>query len=161
MSTPRAVATSYRRPTRPPAEPALEPDDQLDPETIREAERFLRARLAELHASVRSSVDEQRTTEAVRAPDMTAAASATLLGEIQVALVDRRAQQIAQIEGALERLKRGQYGFCQECREFIGLARLRALPFAQRCRPCQGRAERRAPDAASSNGAAASTYLAD
>jgi DnaK suppressor protein len=74
---------------------------------------------------------------------MTSAASATLLEEIQVALVDRRGQQIAQIEGALERLKRGQYGFCQDCREFIGLARLRALPFAQRCRPCQTVAERR------------------
>jgi DnaK suppressor protein len=122
-------------------------DGHLDPETIREAERLLRARLDQLQASVRSVVGEQRATEAERAADMNVAASATLLEEIQVTLVDRRGQQIAQIEGALDRLSRGQYGFCQECREFIGLPRLRALPFAQRCRPCQSVAERRGPGA--------------
>jgi DnaK suppressor protein len=134
-------------------------DGQLDSATIQEAERFLTARLSELHASVRSVVGEQRATEAARAPDITVAASATLIEEIQVALVDHRGQQIAQIEGALERLRRGQYGFCQECREFIGLARLRALPFAQRCRPCQSVAERNGSQSA--RGTAATTRLAE
>jgi DnaK suppressor protein len=134
-------------------------DGHLDPATIQETERFLKARLSELHASVRSVVGEQRATEAARAPDITVAASATLIEEIQVALVDHRGQQIAQIEGALERLKRGQYGLCQECREFIGLARLRALPFAQRCRPCQSVAERNGSHP--TRGAAAATRLAE
>jgi DnaK suppressor protein len=58
--------------------------------------------------------------------------------------MDRRTQQATQIQDALARLADGRYGFCQECDEFIGVPRLRALPFAQRCRDCQGQAERRA-----------------
>ena len=71
-------------------------------------------------------------------------AAETLHTEIQVALMDRRTQQATQIQDALIRLSDGRYGFCQECEEFIGVPRLRALPFAQRCRDCQGQAERRA-----------------
>jgi DnaK suppressor protein len=63
---------------------------------------------------------------------------------MRVALMGRRTQQLVQIQDALERLSAGQYGHCQECDEFIGTARLRALPFAQRCRDCQALAERRA-----------------
>jgi DnaK suppressor protein len=75
---------------------------------------------------------------------MSVHAAETLHTEIQVALMDRRTQQAMQIQDALARLADGRYGFCQECDDFIGVPRLRALPFAQRCRDCQGQAERRA-----------------
>ncbi|MBI4609310.1 MAG: TraR/DksA family transcriptional regulator [Candidatus Rokubacteria bacterium] len=68
-------------------------------------------------------------------------ASDTLEDEMQVALVDRLSQQVTQIDAALERLTRREYGICHDCDEFIGLARLKALPFAQRCTRCQTRAE--------------------
>jgi DnaK suppressor protein len=51
---------------------------------------------------------------------------------------------VVQIQDALERLAAGEYGHCQDCDEFIGTARLRALPFAQRCRDCQSETERKA-----------------
>jgi len=37
----------------------------------------------------------------------------------------------------LARLERGDYGFCYECGEEIGEKRLRALPFAVRCKDCE------------------------
>jgi DnaK suppressor protein len=109
-----------------------------------ELSQFLRAELVRLQGSLRSISQENRTAEKPGLADISAHAAATLHAEIQVTLVDRRTQQMLQIEGALQRLAEGQYGFCQECDQFVGLARLRALPFAQRCRECQGRAEQRA-----------------
>jgi DnaK suppressor protein len=117
---------------------------KLDRRTIGELEQFLRAELARLQGSLRAVVGENRSTENTSTTDITAHAAETLHTEIQVTLVGHRTQQVTQIQDALARLSDGQYGFCQECDEFIGLPRLRAIPFAQRCRDCQGHAERRA-----------------
>ena len=117
---------------------------KLDQRIIADLERFLRAELVRIQGSLRAVVTESRTTESTSLTDMSVHAAETLHTEIQVALMDRRTQQVTQIQDALARLSDGRYGFCQECEEFIGVPRLRALPFAQRCRDCQGQAERRA-----------------
>ena len=117
---------------------------KLDQRIIADLERFLRDELARIQGSLRAVVTESRTTESTSLTDMSVHAAETLHTEIQVALMDRRTQQATQIQDALIRLSDGRYGFCQECEEFIGVPRLRALPFAQRCRDCQGQAERRA-----------------
>lgn len=117
---------------------------KLDQRIIGEMERFLESELARLQGSLRAVVSESRTTEGTSLTDISVHAAETLHTEIQVALMDRRTRQVVQIQDALVRLSEGQYGFCQECDGFIGVPRLRALPFAQRCRDCQGEAERRA-----------------
>jgi DnaK suppressor protein len=118
--------------------------EKLDARAAVEIERFLKAHQAQLTESVRNTVTERRTTEASRNADVSSWATETLNDEIAVALVDRHSRQVAQIEAALDRLARGEYGICHDCAEFIGLPRLRALPFAQRCASCQARAELRA-----------------
>lgn len=45
---------------------------------------------------------------------------------------------------ALERLRGGEYGVCQECGEAIAPARLRAMPEVTTCVRCQDRLERSA-----------------
>ena len=116
----------------------------LDRRTIGELERFLREDLARLETSLRAMARENRTAEKTGLTDVSLHAADTLQTEMQVTLVDRRTRQVAQILGALERLSNGQYGLCQDCEGFVGVARLRALPFAQRCRECQSQAEQRA-----------------
>lgn len=113
----------------------------LDRRTLREIEGSLTDKLAKLKDSVRSAVTQRYTTEAGRFADSAVCAAETVEEEIQVTLMDRQQYQVAQIEAALERLHRREYGLCEDCREFIGLARLRVLPFARRCRDCQSRAE--------------------
>jgi len=115
---------------------------KLDRRTVKEIEQFLNDKRVQLRASVRTIVSERRTHEVDTNDD--AQASENLHDEIQVVLVDQRSRQVAQIDAALERLSRGQYGICLDCNEFIGLPRLRALPFAQRCRACQTDVEIRA-----------------
>jgi RNA polymerase-binding transcription factor DksA len=39
-------------------------------------------------------------------------------------------------------LKQGAYGRCADCGERIAAARLRVLPFAERCRECQSACDR-------------------
>jgi DnaK suppressor protein len=68
-------------------------------------------------------------------------AGEALHDDIQGALMKCWGRQVAQIEAALARLTSREYGICYDCGGFIGLARLRALPFAQRCLPCQARTE--------------------
>ena len=118
--------------------------ERLDRRTAKGIEQFLKAKQVQLKNAVRSVVSERRSNEAGRTADVTVWATETLNDEIQVALADRHSRQLAQIEAALERLARGDYGICHDCEEFIGLPRLKALPFAHRCSACQSRAERKA-----------------
>jgi DnaK suppressor protein len=117
---------------------------KLDRRVIRDLERLLRSEVTRLQASLRAVITENRTAESTSLTDMSVHAAETLNTEIRVTLMDRRTQQLVQIQDALARLAAGQYGFCQECDAFIGVPRLRALPFAQRCRDCQSNAERQA-----------------
>jgi DnaK suppressor protein len=117
---------------------------KLDRQTTHDLEQILKDQLARLEGSLRAVVEENRTAEGASLTDITAHAAETLHAEMQVVLMGQRTQQVAQIQGALERLSAGRYGLCQDCETFIGVPRLRALPFAQRCRDCQGQAEQRA-----------------
>jgi DnaK suppressor protein len=52
-------------------------------------------------------------------------------------LTEMKSQTLARITEALARLDAGTYGVCLDCEEPIASARLKALPFAERCRDCQ------------------------
>src|SRR5262245_17175453 len=54
-------------------------------------------------------------------------------------LLVERANKLAE---ALERLRDGEYGLCEECGEPIAPARLRAMPEVTTCVRCQDRLER-------------------
>ncbi len=56
-------------------------------------------------------------------------------------LLVERANKLAE---ALERLRGGEYGVCEECGEPIAPARLRAMPEVTTCVRCQDRLERMA-----------------
>ena len=58
-------------------------------------------------------------------------------GSLNLAMVQQQEQLLAQIDAAIRRHKAGTYGRCFGCGEEIPLARLKALPFAQRCAQCQ------------------------
>ena len=119
----------------------MKPKDRLDRRSLKEIERFLKDKHTKLKESLRRLLTGCYPDKAHRSAASAAKAIETLRDEIQVAVVDSRSRQLAQIETALERLSRRDYGICDDCAEFIGLARLRALPFAERCTPCQSHTE--------------------
>jgi DnaK suppressor protein len=57
--------------------------------------------------------------------------------EIEFALIQMKAETLKKIDAALRRIREGTYGECFECGEKIPESRLRALPFAVRCRDCE------------------------
>jgi DnaK suppressor protein len=57
--------------------------------------------------------------------------------DIEFALIQMKAETLNKVDAALRRLDEGTYGDCFECGEEISEARLRALPFAVRCKDCE------------------------
>lgn len=56
---------------------------------------------------------------------------------IGFALIQLTAETLDRIEDALPRIDAGDYGNCSSCGAEISEARLRALPFALRCKECE------------------------
>jgi RNA polymerase-binding transcription factor DksA len=61
--------------------------------------------------------------------------------DLDFSVWEMRADVLAQIDDALQRLHAGSYGRCVECLDEIPPRRLQALPFVRLCRTCQEDAE--------------------
>jgi DnaK suppressor protein len=69
--------------------------------------------------------------------DTVESAEADIQEEIEFSLVQMKSETLNKINDALVRLEQGTYGNCFECGEEIAEKRLRALPFAVRCKECE------------------------
>ena len=56
---------------------------------------------------------------------------------IDFALIEMKSETLNRIESALRRLDDHTYGVCFDCGDDISERRLRALPFAVRCKECE------------------------
>jgi DnaK suppressor protein len=57
--------------------------------------------------------------------------------EVIAELAEVESRELKQIDEALQRLTKGEYGVCVECEKNIPMARLQALPYATKCIHCQ------------------------
>jgi len=80
--------------------------------------------------------------ESLLKPDITYRASLETERAIELRTRDRERKLIAKIDEALERIKDGSYGYCEETNEPIGLRRLEARPTATLSLDAQERHER-------------------
>ena len=69
--------------------------------------------------------------------DTVESAEADIQEEIEFALVQMKSETLNKINDAVARLEQGDYGDCFDCGEEIAEKRLRALPFAVRCKDCE------------------------
>src|SRR5262245_36828185 len=72
--------------------------------------------------------------------------------DVELALIQTKVETLNSIDRALRRLEEGTYGRCYECGSDIAAPRLRAIPFAVRCKDCEE--EREMAKAAASSRAA-------
>jgi DnaK suppressor protein len=77
-----------------------------------------------------------------RMPDETDALQATIDNEAEIANLNRAHQLRSRVRSALDRLEEGSYGQCEACEGHISTARLKAVPWATRCRSCEEERER-------------------
>lgn len=109
------------------------PHERLE-ELRREHRDELRARLDQLRTAL-APVDAEEVKDVEALCDRSSRAG------ISAAIVEITSRTLRDIDSALERLESGDYGTCSDCGTEIPELRLRALPFADRCRDCQERAD--------------------
>jgi DnaK suppressor protein len=81
--------------------------------------------------------------ESLQSPDIADRASAETDRAVELRTRDRERKLVQKIDEALQRIKNGSYGYCEETEEPIGLRRLEARPIATLSLEAQERHERR------------------
>ena len=104
-----------------------------------ELREMLEDRRRELVHDVRDKIRDARSDSTTERDglDQGESSDVDIQDEIGFALIQMKAETLNKIDVALRRLGEGTYGDCFECGEEIAEARLRALPFAVRCRDCE------------------------
>jgi DnaK suppressor protein len=103
--------------------------------------RMLMERRQEMQDDVQRRIRDGRTDRPKEVRDDLEHSDADIQGEIEMALLQMRAETLTRIDEALVRLDEGKYGSCFRCSGEITERRLRALPFAVRCQACEEKRE--------------------
>lgn len=127
------MATTTKRASRAATTPDISRQDELG-QLLEDRRREI---LATLHDRMKGVRAEGSAQIAAGVLDEEEASEADVQGDIELALIEMKAETLRRIDQALERLDAGLYGRCDSCGEDIAHARLRALPFAVRCRDCE------------------------
>ncbi len=104
-----------------------------------ELRKMLEDRRRELMSEVHGKMRDVRadTGKEREVLDQGGSSEVDIQEDIELALIQMKAETLNKINEALRRLEEGSYGNCFECGDEIGGARLRALPFAVRCKDCE------------------------
>ena len=106
-----------------------------------ELKRMLDERRKEILSEVQGRIRDQRESDAWgkvnEVLDAGESSEADIQEDIEFALIQMKAETLTKINDALHRLEEGAYGYCADCGGEISDKRLRALPFAVRCKECE------------------------
>ena len=107
-----------------------------------ELKQMLEERRREIQAEVQGKIRDVRAEgtwggKQNEVFDAVESSEADIQDEIEFALIQMKSETLNKINDALLRLEQGDYGNCFECGEEIAEKRLRALPFAVRCKDCE------------------------
>jgi DnaK suppressor protein len=106
-----------------------------------ELKRILEERRREILSEVKGKMRDVRALgasgEGQGVLDAAETTEADIQDDIELALIQLKSETLHKIEEALARLDEKTYGNCNECGDEISERRLRALPFAVRCKDCE------------------------
>jgi DnaK suppressor protein len=113
----------------------------MDPVRYNELKAILEERRREIMSEVQGRMRDVRAEGAGSSVqgvlDAAESSELDIQDEIEFALIQMKAETLHKIDEALRRLEEGTYGYCFECGDEISEKRLRALPFAVRCKDCE------------------------
>jgi DnaK suppressor protein len=112
-------------------------------ETIEKLRTTLLRRRDALARSIRGDMKLLREYHSEASGDILDNAADTAQDEVNSRLLEVESDELRAIEGAIERLKDGTYGTCQECGKPIPVRRLQAVPYVVDCIDCRRLAEKR------------------
>ena len=107
-----------------------------------ELKQMLEERRREIQAEVQGKMRDVRSEgtwggKLNEVFDAVESSEADIQDDIEFALISMKSETLNKINDALMRLEQGDYGNCFECGDEISERRLRALPFAVRCKDCE------------------------
>ena len=102
----------------------------------------LKDRRQYLLKEVKHRLKEFKNSGADRLSDSADMASNMIEDEIVMSIAQGEAKEIEQIDSALEKIKKGIYGSCENCGKSINKQRLMAIPFVKLCIKCKEDEER-------------------
>src|SRR5262245_45324319 len=105
-------------------------------------QRLIRRRDA-LRRALAGEITGLRSQPDASVGDEIDAAIATEQAELRSQMASFESRELAQIDSALDKIRRGRYGVCESCDQPIAPVRLKALPYATECIGCARRDERR------------------
>ena len=109
-----------------------------DPATrTSDLKQILTVRQRTLQAAIDERLHGGRTDRSNEVRDMVDLCDVGIEEELTFTLAQMERDTLVQVEAALARLEAGSYGACFECGAEISEIRLRAKPFAVRCRDCE------------------------
>jgi RNA polymerase-binding protein DksA len=118
----------------------------LNADRIVEFKSRLRERAVQLRGEIRGtlkrSTEESHVQIAEQVRDLEDDSFSNLIVDVNLSEIDRDADELQRIDGALHRLLDGRFGTCEDCDVQIPMQRLEAEPTAIRCLPCQERFEK-------------------
>jgi DnaK suppressor protein len=85
--------------------------------------------------------DQSKMIETDIAQDLADKAESSYTKEFLLSLSNAEREELLQIDAALKRVAKGEYGVCQICQKEIGKKRLNALPWTSLCIECQEKSE--------------------
>jgi DnaK suppressor protein len=93
--------------------------------------------VSEVQGKIRDVRTEGNTQKLNEVLDQGESSEVDIQEDIEFALIQMKAETLNKIDVALRRLNDDTYGVCFECGDEIAERRLRALPFAVRCKDCE------------------------
>ena len=143
MSPDLKKGTAGRKRLKPlPAPPQPEaivkpPIPEPEPEPPKEPEKPKTFNPKQVLLDMVASIKVGRNIDAIEKGDEIDLATGEISRELDAKISMRQHRQLKEIEDALERVRLGEYGLCEECGEPIPEPRLKLFPAARLCVRCQ------------------------
>lgn len=97
----------------------------------------------EIVGDVEKSQNNGKNDEAEHMPDISDDAARAYDKKLQGDLEEQEWNKLKQVEAALEKVKNGEYGICDQCEKKIPEARLKIIPYTEFCTQCLSEIEKK------------------
>jgi len=113
----------------------------MDKKKLEQFKKKLETRQHELRRTVSRTEQDGRSVDDDSAQDIADRAASSYTKEFLFHQSNNERQILAQVEGALSRIREGSFGECISCGKEINAKRLDAVPWTRHCIECQEKLE--------------------
>lgn len=115
----------------------------MDKKKLEHYKEVLLERRLELNADLQRQLESGQSQDRSDAMDTIDQADSSVAADLNITRREMIARQIREIDEALEKIQRGEFGVCEGCGEDIPEGRLKARPNAIYCIQCKDEIEKR------------------